>query len=345
MKINRLILKAILVATAVSILPLAAMATEVTDRSITLGSSAPGAITTHTFGLTVPSTANVGSIEFKYCTTPLGACTTPAGLVTTVASLINQTGATGFSVVNTNNGTPYISRGSASIPATTQVTYQFSGVTNPSGVNVEYWVRVNTYASIDTTGSPIDGGVVDFVTTSDITVSGIMPESLIFCVGTSGTSCANITGSAVSLGIFSPALTNTGTSVMSASTNASFGYTIALAGSTLSSGANTITSMGQQSQNGTASASAVGTSQFGTNLRANSTPPVGANVSGLGTGVVVGGYNVVDNFRYFSGDTLANAGGPVNDNLFTNSYIVNVSPDQAAGVYTATMTYICTATF
>jgi hypothetical protein len=32
-------------------------------------------------------------------------------------------------------------------------------------------------------------------------------------------------------------------------------------------------------------------------------------------------------------------------NLFTNSYIVNVGGDQAAGVYTGTMTYICTATF
>jgi len=132
---------------------------------------------------------------------------------------------------------------------------------------------------------------------------------------------------------------------MSASTNASFGYSIVLAGSALSSGANSISAMGQQSSNGTASASTIGTSQFGTNLKANTTPPIGSNVSGLGTGSPVGGYNSIDNFRYFSGDTVASAAGPVKDNLYTNSYIVNVSPDQAAGVYTATMTYIATATF
>lgn len=345
MKINRFILKVSAIAAAVSILPLAALATQVTSRSLTLGSSGPGAVTTHTYDFTIASTANVGSIEFKYCTTPYGACTAPAGLLTTAATLTNQTGATGFNIVNTINGTPYLSRGSASIPATTQVSYKLSGVTNPSGVNAQYWVRINTYASTDTTGSFIDDGVVAFDTTNAITVSGIMPEALIFCVGTSGTTCANIVGSSVSLGIFSPALTNTGTSVMSASTNASFGYSIVIAGSALSSGANSISAMGQQSLNGTASPAAIGTSQFGTNLKANTTPLIGSNVSGLGTGSPVGGYNSADNFRYFSGDTVASAAGPVKNNLYTNSYIVNVSPDQAAGVYTATMTYIATATF
>jgi len=42
---------------------------------------------------------------------------------------------------------------------------------------------------------------------------------------------------------------------------------------------------------------------------------------------------------------VASVGVPSNANLFTNSYIVNVAGSQAAGLYTSTMTYICTATF
>jgi hypothetical protein len=72
---------------------------------------------------------------------------------------------------------------------------------------------------------------------------------------------------------------------------------------------------------------------------------VGTDVSGSGTATGFGGYDTVNSFRYFNGDTVASAGGVTNSNLFTNSYMVNVDGSQAAGLYTATMTYICTATF
>ena len=327
------------------IVPFAASASQVTSRKIALGSSAPGGVTTHAFNFTVPTAGNVGSIEFKYCTSAYGTCTTPTGLVTTAATLTNQTGATGFTIVNATNGDPYLTRASVNLPATTATSYTLSNVTNPTGVNTEYWVRITTHISTDTTGGSTDDGVVAFVTTNQITVTGTMPESLVFCVGTSGTNCTNIAGSAVNLGIFSPTVASTGTSVMSASTNASFGYAITLAGSAMSSGANTIAPMGTQSSAGAATASAVGTPQFGTNLRLNTSPAIGADVSGLGSGTAFGTYATQNQFRYFSGDTVATAAGPVKDNLYTNSYVVNVSPDQAAGVYTATMTYICTATF
>ncbi len=177
-----------------------------------------------------------------------------------------------------------------------------------------------------------------------------MPESLVFCVGTSGTDCTNITGTTVALGTFSPVGTNFATSLMSASTNAGFGYAITITGTTLASGANTIPAMGTQSLNSagcspSCSAGTPGVSQFGTNVRDNATPNVGADVSGLGTATGFGGYNTPDSFRFFSGDTVASVGGVTKSNLFTNSYVVNVGGDQAAGVYTATMTYICTATF
>jgi hypothetical protein len=136
---------------------------------------------------------------------------------------------------------------------------------------------------------------------------------------------------------------------MDASTNDGFGYAITLTGTTLTSGSNTIAAMGTQSLNSAGCSpvcnSLTGASQFGTNVRLNSAPAVGADVSGLGTGTGFGGYNSPNAFRFFTGDTVASVGGVTKANLFTNSYIVNVGGDQAAGVYTTTMTYICTATF
>ncbi len=176
-----------------------------------------------------------------------------------------------------------------------------------------------------------------------------MPESLVFCVGTSGTDCGNITGSAVNLGTFSPVASSTGTSVMSASTNAGFGYVITLTGTTLTSGANNIPAMGTQTLNSAGCSpsctSGTGTSQFGTNVRGNSSPSIGADVSGTGTATGFGGYNTANSFRFFNGDTVASVSGVTQANLFTNSYVVNVGGDQAAGLYSSTLTYICTATF
>jgi hypothetical protein len=136
---------------------------------------------------------------------------------------------------------------------------------------------------------------------------------------------------------------------MAASTNAGSGYAITINGTTMQSGINSIAAMGTQTLNSTGCApsctSATGTSQFGANVRDNTAPNVGANVSGSGTATGFGGYNTIDSFRFFTGDTVASVGGQTNSNLFTTSYIVNVGGSQAAGLYTATFTYICTATF
>ncbi len=330
--------------------PYAVEAAQVTDRSALLGSSAASAVTTHAVGFTTVTAGVIQSISFQYCTTPYSACTTPAGLSTTAATLTGQSGATGFSIVNGANGTPYLTRtNGVSVSAGTAVSYTMGVITNPSATNTEFYIRISTFASTDTSGGATDTGVVVFDTANQIVVSGTMPESLVFCVGTSGSDCTGITGSTVDLGTFSPTSTNVGTSIMSASTNASFGYAITLAGATLTSGANTIPAMGTQSLNSTGCSpgctSTTGTSQFGTNLRDNATPNVGANVTGAGSGAAFGGYNTADSFRFFSGDTVASASGPTQANLYTNSYIVNVGGQQAAGLYSATMTYICTATF
>jgi hypothetical protein len=139
---------------------------------------------------------------------------------------------------------------------------------------------------------------------------------------------------------------------MAASTNALSGYSITVDGTTLTSGSNTITAMG------TATTGVRGTRQFGMNLVANtvatSTPAVGTNVAPSPNGTTLKGqptvdYGTADTFKFLSGDSIAqsnNGGaGPTDAQIYTTSYIVNVSGGTAAGTYTTTLTYICTATF
>ena len=351
-------------------------AAQITARSLTLqagvsdGGSKPGGVVNHLISFTIPTTNNVGSIKFLYCTLAAGSCTTPNGLSTTSAAMGSQTGATGFTLNNSTNGAPYITRTAASISSGTAVAYQLLSVTNPDNTNCfggttpqsnncPFYVRISTYASIDTTGSVVDSGVVAAGTSTQITLTGTMPESLVFCTGqqvsTTGgiPDCSTATTGAISFNqLFSPTDTATATSQMAASTNAASGYNISVNGLTLTSGSNTITAMGGSTTG------VRGTSQFGINLKANtvstSTPAIGAEVAPASNGTnykgeALSGYNTVDNFKFVTADSIADSasGGAAGSDaqIFTVSYMVNVNGAQSAGTYTTTLTYICTPTF
>jgi hypothetical protein len=247
-----------------------AYAAQITSRSLTLvnggtdGGSKAGGSVNHLFAFTIPTSGNIGSIQFMYCTTASGTCTMPTGLVTTAASIGSQSGVTGFTIVNTTNGSPYLTRSAAA--GTGAVSYQLNTITNPTTANQTFYVRLTTYTAAALGGSIVDTGVVAASTATQIVLTGTMPESLIFCTGgtistTGGVpDCSTATTGAVSFNqLFSPSDTATTTSQMAASTNATTGYSITVSGPTLTSGSNTITAIAA------ASAGVRGTSQFGLN--------------------------------------------------------------------------------
>lgn len=332
-------------------------AEQITARKLTLiangtnGGSQADVDANHKFDFTLPTTGDVGSIQFLYCTTAAGTCTKPTDLVTTTATLFSQSGAEGFTMVNTTDGAPYITRTAAS--AGGAVSYQLNTVHNPSDENKTFYVRISTYASTDATGTAIDAGTVAASTATQIVLTGTMPESLIFCAGgTVSADCVTTTSGAISFNqLFSPTDTATASSQMAASTNATNGYTISVNGSTLMSGANSIAAMTE------AAGGTRGSGQFGMNLKLNtdatSDPVVGAEVTpyfGVHDGHTYqgqasAGYNTVDSFKFVTGETVASSATGTDAQAFTASYIVNVPGSQIAGVYTTTLTYICTATF
>lgn len=347
-----------------------ANAAQITNRSLklvaqgTTGGSKAGGVVMHEFAFTVPSSSNVGSVKFEYCTIASGTCTLPLGTVTTAATLDAESGAaTGWTLNNTTNGSPYVHKTAASIAGTSMV--RLASITNPTADNTSFFVRISTYASTDTTGSPIDTGTVTASTATAIEITGTMPESLIFCAGATATAnCTSTTAGTISFNqLFSPTDTAIATSQMAASTNAGGGYAITVNGATMTSGSNTIPGMAA------AAAGTKGISQFGMNLRANTAstastfPGSSADLAPASDGTnlkgqPIAGYNVADTFKFVSGDIVANSAeddavtstvgttfGPTNSQVYTASYIVNVAGNQLAGTYVTTLTYICTPTF
>lgn len=326
-----------------SVFPHGAVAADLTERSLHITNADPGVATRHTFTFSYATTgATVGSVVFDYCTSPLPmlTCDTPSGLDASGVALVGQAGETGFTIFDAQQGRIVLSRSPASLPVQNPSSYIFSNVINPTGAPDTFYARITTFASSDGTGVPIDFGAVVNSTTQGVGVSTEVPPILNFCVGVSiPGDCSTAEGNLIDLGDLSSKLTSTGTSQMMVGTNADFGVSIAVHGTTMTSGNNTITALSSSTP------SAPGNSQFGLNLRANTSPVVGQDPSGIGAVSPVGDYAIPNRFAFASGDTVAAHPDVTDIRKFTASYIVNVSPNQTPGVYTATLTYICTASF
>ncbi len=338
------IAKILIVVLSFNLVPQFVWAGEITDRSLTVSSSAAGASgVNYSFNFSVPSSTVIESFSAQICTTAYDTCTTPAGFDVGSASLLSQpTGfgdSSGWSADTSETGELRMQNSTNSTSPDSAQAVTFENVNNPSDTNTTYYIRLTTYANADYT-SEIDTGVVATSTAEQVELTGTVPPILTFCVGTDISSdCASATGNSIDFGTFSATSAASATSQMRANTNGGGGYAITVKGTTMTSGTNSIPALGAQT------ASSPGTSQFGMNLRNNTTPDVGTDPTGSGIGTYTANYGNQNEFRFVSGDAVAQAAEETNSNTFTVSYIVNIEPKQAAGVYSTTMTYICTATF
>lgn len=299
-----------------------AASSQISPRKLTLesttatGGSLAGGTVNHMFSFTLNSGATIGTMIFQYCTTaaavPSGTdCVAPAGMSTAGVTLGANSGATGWTTPLTPhsgwddaqdavNNAVELDRPPALVTSGTAVTVELDNIVNPTATNTTFFVRIWTFATngitytpstgvpLDTTDA-VDNGTVAASTANAITLSGTMPESLIFCTGryinisatTSLPDCSTATSGNVSFNqLFDPNTTSWATSQMAASTNASQGYVITVSGHTLESSSNQIAPMT------TGDVSKPGTSQFGMNLIDDYAPTVHQTAANGGAAIV-----------------------------------------------------------
>lgn len=290
------------------------------------------------------SAGPVGSLKLQLCSNdpfPGTPCTAPDGLDFSAATLLAQTGMTGFSIDSQTTANEIVLTRTPGVVSAIPVSYTFGNITNPSTSGATY-ARIQTFASPDGSGpSHDDAGLVIWISPEPLAIKSYVPPFLIFCVGTEivPRNCASAQGNYINFGEFSATATSTAQTKLMIATNAEFGYTIRAVGPTLISGTNIIPNMPARD------VSRKGTSQFGLNLRANHTPPAGADPTSVGQGSPTADYNTPDYFKFVSGDVIASYDHPDDYRLYTVNYIVNIAKDQAPGVYVSTLTYIALATF
>lgn len=327
--------------------PKASAGPQVLDRFLMLDNSAPAASAQQRIGFRYTNfTSLVGSVSLEYCANsplPQLVCVPPTGLDARNASLNSQSGQTGFSInllASTANKI-VITRGPQA-PSASQADseYIFTDIQNPSSSG-SYYLRIQTYSTVDATGVAIEEGGVVFTIQEQFNVAAIVPPNLLMCAAVTITAfdCGSATSFFIDLGEFSRTSPTAVTSQLLAATNAGFGFSVTLAGTTLVSGNNLIPPLLTQAP------SVPGTGQFGLNLRANSSPGIGANPIGPGVASVAGDYGVANRYKFVPGDTVVSSNGTTDFRKFTVSYVTNVGAAQPPGVYATTVTFIALANF
>jgi hypothetical protein len=325
--------------------PPAAYGAVLDHRALQVVNNEAGVTTQYELSFDLMTAGVLGSVDVQFCANdplPGTPCVAPVGLDVSAAVMSQQLAGPGDFAIDTTNSTAndlLLTRTPSNVGAQ-PVSLDFTGVVNPSAPGA-YYVRLQTFAAADGTGTAIDYGGIAFDITNQLAINAEVPPYLIFCTGITipNLNCSEAQGDFLDFGLLTPAHADSGTSQLLVATNAGDGYSVTVTGTTLTSGNNTIVSLT------TNDVSRPGTAQFGFNLRANAAPSVGSNPSGPGVGAPSSNYNQPDSYRFADGDIIIANSVPDDVRLYTASYIANVPPTQAAGVYVSTLTYVCLAEF
>jgi hypothetical protein len=331
---------AVLIATAAS---LSAMSDTMSSQTISASSShaikytATTAIGTtgQTIVITFPSGFNFTSKTISTITFSHGASTGLESSETLAAS--PSATAWGAVLSGTNNviltlTAPTDGVGTATVAANDKmiITYSSLNSVNPSSA-ANYAITINSNTDTGSITVPI-------ITNSQVAVTATVSQTLSFAISnnsigfgtlsTSNTTYANSPGTGTTT---EPSNAHT----ITAGTNGSSGYSVALSGATLTSGSNTIAAIPGAS----AVALSAGSEQFGIRTTAAG-----------GTGAVSAPFNgSTGNYGFGTSPlvnaTFATAAGATAVTTYSVNYAANISTLTSAGNYATTLTYVATANF
>lgn len=334
---------ALLVVLFVFIVP-ASATTRLTERSLFMRTTEPGATTSYTLSFNYMTPSPIGSIDVQFCNSPIpdDPCVTPTGLNIAGATLSGQTGETGFSIASRTSNHIVLSRPPTPVAAGTSATYTFSNIVNPTDQSRAFAIRLRTHAAMTTNGAHVDFGSVRGQVGKGIVIETQVPPMLIFCMAEQvDDNCFDTNESYYKdMGELSPTSTLTAQSQMAVGTNASGGFAITAYGDPPTAGTNVVDTPTVPTE------SRPGTTQFGINLVENTAPAIGGNPIGTWANAQpTTGYGQVNKYKYASGDIVASSPNVSLMKKFTVSYIFNASRDLRAGVYTTTITFVASGRF
>lgn len=189
------------------VLPAIASAAQVTSRSVALSSSSADADdVTYTVNFTPVRSAGAFVVDFCANTPLIGQACTPAEGFSAAGA---ATSAAGFTVASATDDRVVVTGAMTAAPVTVELT----GIDNPTAAGTLY-ARIVTFvdgaaATASTATEPtgaIDEGAVAIAITDSIGVSGVVLETLTFCVSGEviNADCASTTAPTVALGDIVP---------------------------------------------------------------------------------------------------------------------------------------------
>lgn len=321
-----------------------AYAGNINSREIVMSSSVVSATSvTYRVGFDVSVATSLGSVVLEFCDNnpfPEIACVNSVGFNASATNIINQSGVTDmYRHASSTANRIVLARPAAQMFGPANIGFELNNIQNPDTAR-PFYARITIYPTTDGSGLWSENGGVALMTNDNFGVSATVPPYLYFCtaVSFSGYDCNSASSSFSDFGEFSITSTKTATSQFIVGTNADYGLSVTVNGSSLTAGNNVIPAANL-------GPSVPGRPQFAINLRANTNPGVGSDPVGPGGAVVTSDYGVVNRFKYASGDSIVTSDDVVDYKKFTVSYIVNINKAQAPGVYNTTLTYICLANF
>lgn len=358
---------------------------QATERSVQLSTATPAATAAkYTISFKPVTTTTIGGIVVDFCgDSPIigsTTCTLPTAftLGTSVTLTASYTGmGSGWATTNSLQGAAAASNKQVailtnatpqSLTAGSAVTFELTGITNPSSTGT-FYARIYTfdtsanttsqYTATSTTRAALFANRVDYggaamSTNLAVNISAVVQEQLTFCVSAAspGTGCSGVTQPDVSLGTGTPKVLTTGTVQAGTvyhqiTTNAVNNVNVRLKNTS------SATCAGLSRDNGTTcdiiangAFAAIGSSagKFGLNVSggAGGTGTVTAN-SNYGSAAATYGMANATYGPY--GDIISTSAGAVTDVVSTMIYAANAAPTTPAGVYQATHSLIATGSY
>ena len=214
-----------------------AMAASLTSAKLTISDSrAAQTAVTHEFKFTTATGGSIRHVDFTYCTAPTGICQPPTDLaLTTGTGPISGLGAGSVTSPTTNQSLRYTVTTPSNIASGTAVTIPFTNITNPSGTNSSFYVRIQT---LDAGNQLLDQVTVAsaVLTNNSISVSANIGAAFTFTV--SPVTSGSVNGNTITISDVTPNTINfgsiqSGTSstyiaahLLNVTTNATNGYSI-----------------------------------------------------------------------------------------------------------------------